>query len=82
MPDIIDEVLERKILERSDLYNEFLKPNGMHHGVNVFFLLGNGMLGGYRIWRSKDKLPFTERDIDISNQLKPYFVRFSAIRIF
>lgn len=73
MPDIIDEVLERKILEKSDLYNEFLKPNGMHHGVNVFFSLGNGMLGDFRIWRSKDKLPFTERDIDILNLLKPYF---------
>ena len=72
-PVIIDEVLDRKVLEKSDFYNDFLKPNGMHHGINMFVSKYGDNLGDFRIWRSLDKEPFKQREIEILSLLKPYF---------
>lgn len=72
-PVIIDEVLDRKKLENSSHYNDFLKPNGMHHGINMFISKNGSHIGDFRIWRSREKAPFSQREVNILRLLKPYF---------
>ncbi|OCY29153.1 helix-turn-helix transcriptional regulator [Acinetobacter pittii] len=69
----VDNLIDRKILEVSEHYNEFLKPCGMHHGMNVFFVSQNHDIGDLRIWRSADQPPFDIKDLMLINALTPYF---------
>lgn len=69
----VDSVIDRKMLESSEHYNEFLKPCGMHHGMNVFFVNQNHDIGDLRIWRSINQPPFNEKDLMLVHALKPYF---------
>ena len=36
-PTLVEEVMPARELYRTPFYHEFLKPCGMHHGVNVYF---------------------------------------------
>ncbi|MFG8567795.1 response regulator transcription factor [Pseudomonas paraeruginosa] len=69
----VDDVIDRKSLEASEHYVDFLKPCGMHHGINVFFFDQGRDIGDLRIWRSADQPSFNYRDVAILNALTPYF---------
>ena len=70
---IVDEVIDRRILEKSVHYNDFLKPTYMHHGINVYFFHKGLDVGDLRIYRGVGDPKFTEREVHILNLLKPYF---------
>ena len=80
-PACVDDVISRRTLERSDHYAEFLKPCGMHHGVNVFFFNQGRDVGDLRIWRSADQPAFGARELSLLNTLSPYFQQALAIEL-
>ncbi|EHK72966.1 response regulator [Pseudomonas psychrotolerans L19] len=69
----VDDVIDRRALEASEHYNEFLKPCGMHYGINVFFFQEGRDIGDLRIWRGADQPPFGVRDVLLLKTLTPYF---------
>lgn len=69
----VDDVLQRTFLENHEYYADFLKPSGMHHGVNVYFFNAGRDVGDLRIWRGADEPAFTQRDVHLLNALTPYF---------
>jgi len=69
----VDDVISRRSLERSEHYAEFLRPCGMHHGVNVFFFNQGQDVGDLRIWRSVGQPTFGVRELSLLNVLTPYF---------
>lgn len=69
----VDDVISRRSLEQSQHYSEFLKPCGMHHGLNVFFFNQGRDVGDLRIWRSVDQPAFGIRELSLLNALTPYF---------
>ena len=50
---LVDEVIPRDKLVRTEFYNDFLARDGLHHGVNMFIFDGDRDLGDFRIWRAK-----------------------------
>lgn len=76
---LVDEVIPRDALERTEFYNDFLARDGLHHGVNLFIFDGDRDLGDFRIWRGRGRPEFSSRDLDLLDALEP-FVRRAILR--
>lgn len=74
-PTLVDEVMLPAELKKTSFYNDFLKPCGMHHGINVYFLRDGEDVGDLRIWREKDAPPFGEREKKLLQLLEPWFAK-------
>lgn len=74
-PLSVDRVISRKLLTHSEFYADFLRPAGMHHGLNVFFFHDGQDIGDLRIWRSAGEPPFSSQDELMLRELTPYFVK-------
>ena len=72
---LVDEVISRETLERTEFYNDFLAQDGLHHGINLFVFDGDRDLGDLRIWRGRDRPDFSERDTGLLDALEPHLRR-------
>jgi DNA-binding CsgD family transcriptional regulator len=72
---LVDEVISRQKLERTEFYNYFLARDGLHHGVNMFVFDGWRDLGDLRIWRAQRRPDFSERDTSLLDALEPHLRR-------
>jgi DNA-binding CsgD family transcriptional regulator len=72
---LVDAVIPRDKLIRTEFYNDFLARDGLHHGVNMFIFDGNRDLGDLRIWRARGRPEFCERDLDLLDALEPHLRR-------
>lgn len=54
----VDEVVDRRELERSEFYQDFLARDGLHHGINFFAYRGDEHVGDLRVWRAASSRPF------------------------
>jgi len=72
---LVDEVIPRGKLVRTEFYNDFLARDGLHHGVNMFIFDGDRDLGDFRIWRAKGRPEFCMRDLDLLDALEPHLRR-------
>jgi DNA-binding CsgD family transcriptional regulator len=72
---LIEEVTPYKELQRTEFYNDFLRRDGLHHGVNVFLFDGERDLGDFRLWRAASSPDFGEREIAMLNTIAPYIQR-------
>ncbi|WP_321816588.1 MULTISPECIES: helix-turn-helix transcriptional regulator [unclassified Paraburkholderia] len=71
----VDEVINRHDLEHTEFYNDFLRREGMHHGINLYSFEGTTHVGDLRIWRAKDRPDFSEREKVLLNGIEPFFRR-------
>lgn len=71
----VDEVISRRDLENTEFYNDFLRREGMHHGINVYSFEGTMHIGDLRIWRAKGRPDFCEREKILLNGIEPFFRR-------
>lgn len=78
-PTFVNEIISASALKKTDYYNEFLRPYGLYHGLNVYFVRNGMDLGDLRIWRAKDSVMFSEREKRILNLLEPYLTQALAI---
>lgn len=78
---LVDAVIPRAALHRTEFYNDFLARDGLHHGVNLFVFDAEGRrdLGDLRIWRARNRPDFESRDLDILDALCP-FLRTALLR--
>ncbi len=72
---LVDEVIPRQKLERTEFYNDFLARDGLHHGINTFIFDDERDLGDLRIWRAFGRPDFGERDTGLLDALEPYLRR-------
>ena len=72
---LVDEVIPRDKLIRTEFYNDFLARDGLHHGVNMFIFDGDRDLGDLRIWRAGGRPDFCQRDLDLLDALEPHLRR-------
>ncbi len=49
-------------LVRTEFYNDFLKRDGLHRGINIFIFEGDRELGYFRLWRSAKSPDSDERE--------------------
>ena len=73
------EILPYPKLYHTEFFNDFLRRDGLHHGVNMYLFDNDNDLGDLRIWRAKNRPDFTQHDIDILDALEP-FLRRAIIR--
>lgn len=71
----IADVLPLKDFEKTDFYNDFLRPEDMYHGVNVFLRSGRRELCDFRIFRGRSSSPFAERDLMLIDTLAVYLTQ-------
>lgn len=67
------EIMPQHDLEKTEFFNDFLKVDGLHHGINLYAYDGDLNIGDLRIWRSKHTPAFTQRDTRMLNTLLPHF---------
>jgi DNA-binding CsgD family transcriptional regulator len=72
---LVDEVIPRQRLVRTEFYNDFLARDGLHHGVNMFIFDSERDLGDLRIWRGSGRDDFCERDTGLLDALEPHLRR-------
>ncbi|MEJ2378853.1 MAG: helix-turn-helix transcriptional regulator, partial [Pseudolabrys sp.] len=75
----VHEILPYPKLYHTEFFNDFLRRDGLHHGVNMYLFDNNRDLGDLRIWRAKGRPDFAQREIDILDALEP-FLRKAIIR--
>ncbi|KVF16444.1 helix-turn-helix transcriptional regulator [Burkholderia cepacia] len=72
---LVEEVMDRPALEKSEFYNEFLAQDGLHHGINVFVFDGERQLSDLRIWRTRNRPEFEMRDKLVLDAIEPFLCR-------
>ncbi|WP_247750301.1 LuxR C-terminal-related transcriptional regulator [Rhizobium sp. 16-449-1b] len=78
---LVDEVISRDELLKTEFYNDFLRVDGLDRGVNMFVFDGMRHLRDLRIWRAPDRPEFGEREVGLLNALEPFLKR-SFVRSF
>lgn len=58
--------------EKTEFYNDFLKPREMHFICSAIVANQHGLLGDVNLYRSKKNCDFSERDLFILKQLEPH----------
>jgi DNA-binding CsgD family transcriptional regulator len=71
----VAEVLPHEKLLRTQLYNDFLRPERMLIGINLFLFDGRRSLGDIRIFRGPGSPEFGKRGVVLLETLKPHLVR-------
>ena len=73
---LVDDVLPRRDLERTEFYRDFLRPAGLCHGVNMFLVDATGRdLGDLRVWRRPGRPAFDRRELAVLDGLGPFLQR-------
>lgn len=66
---IVENCFPMAELEKTEFYTGFLQADGMHHGLNIFLPARLGKVFDLRIWRSRQRAPFGQREIDLLDTL-------------
>jgi DNA-binding CsgD family transcriptional regulator len=72
---LIEEVTPYSELRRTEFYNDFLRRDGLHHGVNIFLFDGDRDLGDFRLWRAKQRADFSQRETALLDGIAPHLKR-------
>ncbi|NTI78741.1 helix-turn-helix transcriptional regulator [Rhizobium rhizogenes] len=75
---LVEEVNPYSELMRTEFYNDFLKRDGLHHGINVFLFEGDRDLGDFRLWRSAKSPDFNEREKLLLDTISPFLKKAMA----
>lgn len=71
---IVDEVLDRRELTKTEFYNDFLQRDAAEWGINIYiFDQHDRDLGDFRIWRRRGKTNFGEREKVLLDVMEPFF---------
>jgi DNA-binding CsgD family transcriptional regulator len=72
---LIEEVTPYPMLHKTEFYNDFLRRDGLDHGINIFLFDRDRDLGDFRLWRAKSGAAFGEREVELLNTLAPFIER-------
>ena len=68
----LDQILRIKNLIRTEYYNDFYEPQGIHHQMNIYLYSGNQPVGMVALFRPKNAPCFTSEDRDKATMMAPY----------
>jgi len=78
-PAHVAEVISKRELNKTEFYNDFLARDGMQHGVNLFMHRDGRELADLRVWRTKSRPDFGNRELDLLAALAPFVRRALSI---
>jgi len=72
----VSEIIPQKILIKTEFYNDFLRMDGLYHGINLHLYDDfENNIGDFRIWKKKGKEAYDERSCQLLDILKPHLIR-------
>jgi len=74
-PTRATDVLTQRELQSTEFFNDFLRPDGLHWGVNAFAHDGRRHLGDLRIWRRRTRQNFDDDDLAVLRLVYPALVQ-------
>ena len=70
----VNEVMPQRELLGTEFFNDFLRRDGLHYGINIYVYDEAGRnIGDFRIWRSRKRDDFSNVDLGILDLIAPYF---------
>jgi DNA-binding CsgD family transcriptional regulator len=69
-PTIATQILSQPELARTEFFNDFLRPEQMHWGINTYFFHREACVGDFRIWRKRERGNFAANEVEILRLLE------------
>jgi DNA-binding CsgD family transcriptional regulator len=70
-PTVATQILRHPELAKTEFFNDFLRPEHMHWGINVYFFDRDTAVGDFRIWRKRDRGNFESSEVEILRLVEP-----------
>lgn len=70
-PTVATQILPQSELARTEFFNDFLRPESMHWGINVYFHDHDVCVGDFRIWRKRERGNFEPNEVEILTMIEP-----------
>ncbi len=72
-PTLVTEVMPQRELMRTEFFNDFLRRDGLYHGINFYAYDGERNIGDMRIWRRRGRRAFEREDRELLGLIAPAF---------
>ncbi|NIE64721.1 LuxR family transcriptional regulator [Burkholderia sp. Ax-1719] len=69
----VTDVLAHEELAKTELFNDFLRRDGLHWGMNLFAWDGETNIGDLRIWRAAHRENFSDHELAMLDLIRPAF---------
>lgn len=69
----VTDVMPHPELVRTELFNDFLRRDGLHWGMNLFAWSGDENIGDLRIWRGQHRENFSDHELALLDLIRPAF---------
>ncbi|MFO1220239.1 MAG: helix-turn-helix transcriptional regulator [Burkholderiaceae bacterium] len=70
-PTIATQILRQPDLVKTEFFNDFLRPEHMHWGINVYFYDRQACVGDFRIWRKHERGNFEANEVEVMRLVEP-----------
>jgi DNA-binding CsgD family transcriptional regulator len=70
-PTIATQILRQSELVKTEFFNDFLRPEQMHWGINVYFYDRQTCVGDFRIWRKHERGNFETNEVEVMRLVEP-----------
>ena len=70
-PTVATQILRQPELAKTEFFNDFLRPEQMHWGINVYFFERQVAVGDFRIWRKHERGNFEANDVELMRMVEP-----------
>ncbi|TDV11492.1 response regulator transcription factor [Paraburkholderia caballeronis] len=69
----VTDVIPQEELAESELFNDFLRRDGLHWGLNLFAWFDGENIGDLRIWRGEHRDNFSDHELALLELVRPAF---------
>ncbi|WP_321953737.1 helix-turn-helix transcriptional regulator [Paraburkholderia bannensis] len=69
----VTDVVAHDELVQTELFNDFLRRDGLHWGMNLFAWDGDTNIGDLRIWRAAHRENFSDHELAMLDLIRPAF---------
>lgn len=70
-PTLVTQIMSQQALQKTEFFADFLQPERMHWGLNVYFFHGERCIGDFRIFRRRERGDFGPEALDLLRLLEP-----------
>ncbi|MDO9406600.1 MAG: helix-turn-helix transcriptional regulator [Polaromonas sp.] len=65
------QAMDMRMLHKTEFFNDFLQPHGMHWGMNLYAMSGGRCVGDLLVFRSQAHADFERNDVDLLRLIEP-----------
>ncbi|CAB3794348.1 hypothetical protein LMG28688_03916 [Paraburkholderia caffeinitolerans] len=69
----VSDLMPHEALVRTEFFNDFLRRDGLHWGINLIAWDGDENIGDLRIWRGEHRENFSDHELALLELIRPAF---------